>query len=463
MIDRYVLRRALLSMGLVLVLFACSEESLEEFFVGYTPHQRYERRLEETGLDQTALGSDWIAASATAVARAAMVTAPYREESYLDPREAAASAYRISLKRGQRLAVTFESSPDSSYQVFLDLFRIGHDSVPRLLTSADSSERSLEYLVRRDSDYVLRVQPELLRGGGYAVTILVGPSLTFPVSGHDTTAIRSWYGDPRDGGRRRHEGLDIFAPRGTPVLAAADGVIRSTRPNNLGGNVVWLRDRDGRTHYYAHLDRQSVQRGDRVTTGDTIGYVGNSGNARTTPPHLHFGVYARGSFDPYPALYQPPASPPDFTGDTALIGQTVRAAREGARVRSLPDAASPIVAELPIHAPVRVLAGSGGWLRVELPDRTSGFVAVALTETISAPIERQVMASDETLLTALDSSAAALERIGAGTEVAVLGSYGDHLFVQGPSGRSGWLIPSRGRTPLSRSPLAGGGSVGPGR
>ena len=303
--------------ALLLGIAGCSKESLRELLHHYTPHERYEQVLLAAGLDQTALGRDWIAAAGAALDGPVTISAPYREESYLDPRQAVAMAYRIPLRRGQHLEVAFDSEPDSGYQVFIDLFLTYGDSerAPRRLASADSLARTLYYLARRDGDYVVRVQPELLRGGRYSISIVVTPSLAFPVSGHDSTAIGSWYGDSRDGGRRRHEGLDIFAPRGTPVLAAANGVVRSTRRNRLGGNVVWLRDEFGRSHYYAHLDTQVVHRGQRLQVGDTLGFVGNTGNARTTPPHLHFGMYSSGSFDPYPALQQLPTTPHDFTGD----------------------------------------------------------------------------------------------------------------------------------------------------
>jgi murein DD-endopeptidase MepM/ murein hydrolase activator NlpD len=427
--------------GVAVVVAGCGDEGLRGLFRGYTPHERYERSLREAGLDQTALGGDWIAASQRALDAAIPVTPPYREESYLDPREAMAAGYRIPLQRGQRIAVSFESEPDSSYRVFVDMFVIptGSSRVPTLLTSADSLDRVLDYVARRDGDYLIRVQPELLRGGRYSVTVVVGPSLAFPVHMHDTTAIRSWYGDPRDGGRRVHEGLDIFAPRGTPVVAAADGVVRSTRPNNLGGNVVWLRDDLGRSHYYAHLDRQAVNRGDRVHAGDTIGFVGNTGNARTTPPHLHFGLYERGSFNPYPALYQPPQTPDSFTGDSGLIGGLARVIRNRTRVRSLPSARSSVIAELPLHTPIRVEAGSGGWYRVSLPDGQVGFVAAILAEPLIGPIRSQMLATGAVIREAPLPTAAAMDSVLAGVEVPVLGSYGEFLYVQGPNGRAGWM------------------------
>jgi murein DD-endopeptidase MepM/ murein hydrolase activator NlpD len=427
--------------ALLLVFAGCRSESLREWLGDYTPHERYELRLLEAELDETALGHDWIAAAESALASPVLIEAPHREESYLDPRDAMAVAYQISLRRGQQLEVSFESAPNSDYRVFLDLYRAARDSAasPRPVVSADSLERSLAYLARRDGDYLVRIQPELLRGGRYTITVVVTPSLQFPVSGHDTTAIRSRYGDPRDGGRRQHEGLDIFARRGTPVLAAADGHIRSTRPNNLGGRVIWLRDDLGRTHYYAHLDSVAVFRGQEVGIGDTIGFVGNSGNARTTPTHLHFGVYARGSFDPYPALYQYPTVPAPFSGDRALIGQRARVGRTRTRVRVAPDARSAIVAELARHTPLQVEGGIGSWYRVTLPDGTRGFVSAQLTEPLDNSIRRQAVAAGTLLLANPDSAAAAVDRIDQRIEIDVLGVFGNFIFVQGTSGRVGWV------------------------
>jgi murein DD-endopeptidase MepM/ murein hydrolase activator NlpD len=431
----------LIGLTLLLGLSGCSEEAVREFFGGYTQRDRYEQKLRQSGIDQTALGRDWIEAAESSLDRAISILPPYLEESYLDSREVAVTAYQVSLRRGQRLEVTFESEPDSSYQVFIELFRAADrpDRTPRHITSADSLERRVDYLARRDGVYLIRIQPELLRGGRYTISIVVTPSLQFPVSGGTANDIGSWYGDPRDGGSRRHEGLDIFARRGTPVLAAADGVIRSTRSNGLGGNVIWLRDRYSRTHYYAHLDSQAVRRGDRVTAGDTIGFVGNSGNARTTPPHLHFGIYSSGSFDPYPAIEQLATETERFSGDSGLIDQLVRVTRAAARIRALPSDQSDILAEVALHTPLQVEAGSGDWYRVRAPDGTVGFVATRLTEPAEVPIRSTRVANVAPILTDPAPTAVAIDVVAAGADVPVLGTFGEFLFVEGPSGRLGWL------------------------
>jgi peptidoglycan LD-endopeptidase LytH len=121
--------------------------------------------------------------------------------------------------------------------------------------------------------------------------------------------VGSRFGDPRDGGSRDHQGVDIFAPRGTPVLAAADGWVTGATENRLGGKVVWVwNPASGEALYYAHLDRQEVSPGARVRAGDVIGRVGNTGNARGTPPHLHFGIYepGQGAVDPLPFICDAP-------------------------------------------------------------------------------------------------------------------------------------------------------------
>lgn len=90
-----------------------------------------------------------------------------------------------------------------------------------------------------------------------------------------------------------HHGEDIYAPIGAPVLAVADGTVFSVGWNDLGGNRLWLRDNQGNEFYYAHLSAFSplAVNGARVRPGDVLGFVGNSGDAEATPPHLHFEIH----------------------------------------------------------------------------------------------------------------------------------------------------------------------------
>jgi peptidoglycan LD-endopeptidase LytH len=114
--------------------------------------------------------------------------------------------------------------------------------------------------------------------------------------------VNTW-GAPRGNGRR-HEGIDIFAPRDTPVVSTTRGLVTRVGTNRLGGQVVWVLGPQLEAHYYAHLDRfADIRPGDIVQEGDVLGYVGRTGNARTTPFHLHYGIYRHGEAEnPYPRL-----------------------------------------------------------------------------------------------------------------------------------------------------------------
>lgn len=119
------------------------------------------------------------------------------------------------------------------------------------------------------------------------------PLLMNPVIGATKKSIISFFGDARDGGRK-HEGIDIVAPKGTIVIAPAEGTITEVGYNSLGGKVIWMNDlKHKRAYYFAHLDSQIVSKGMIVKQGDTLGTVGNTGNARRTRAHLHFGIYKK--------------------------------------------------------------------------------------------------------------------------------------------------------------------------
>lgn len=117
--------------------------------------------------------------------------------------------------------------------------------------------------------------------------------LIIPVAGVRPSELRDTYGAPRSGGRT-HEGIDIFAPDGTPVLAAAAGVVVGRDSSALGGLSLYLRDLDGTTVYFhGHLQgyRVGVKEGDLVRQGEVIAYVGQTGNVPEGHPHLHFSAY----------------------------------------------------------------------------------------------------------------------------------------------------------------------------
>ncbi len=136
-----------------------------------------------------------------------------------------------------------------------------------------------------------------------AVAIPTDAGYVFPVLGD--VGFTDDYGAPR-AGTGWHHGNDLFAPRGTPLLAVADGTLSKVGVNTLGGNRLWLTDDAGNAFYYAHLSAYApaAVEGARVSAGQVIGFLGNTGQAITTPPHLHFEVHPGGgdSVNPYPYL-----------------------------------------------------------------------------------------------------------------------------------------------------------------
>lgn len=409
-------------------------------FVPATPHERYEYAFRKVGLEHTILGHRWISASFAALDAAPRITPPFSEVGYFDPRQAQSFGFRLDARRGQELLVSVETE-DGGPSVFIDLFRSGDDPNRPVtpVASADSGATEFSRTIRRSGEYVIRVQPEMLGQGRYVITIRLAASLAFPVAGYGVDAIRSTWGASRDGGRRAHEGVDIFAPRGTPVLASSEGTIRSTRPNRLGGRVVWLRTPGGESLYHAHLDSVNVRRGARVQIGDTLGFVGNTGNARTTPPHLHFGVYARGATDPYPYIYNPPQTPPRMVADENRVGSVTVPVRTGVPLRASPSTGSAVLTRLSADVPVTLLGASGSWYRVLLPDSSMGFVG-SRELAVNAGVQERMVAGGPTVLSAWprDSSVSATA-VGRGDMIEILGRFNDRLLVRAPSGVTGWM------------------------
>jgi murein DD-endopeptidase MepM/ murein hydrolase activator NlpD len=120
-------------------------------------------------------------------------------------------------------------------------------------------------------------------------------NIAIPVQGVDVSQLRDNFSEMR--GNRAHEAIDILAPRGTPVLAADDGVVQKLFTSVPGGLTIYEFDRDGTyCYYYAHLDRyaEGLKEGLAVKKGAVIGYVGTSGNAPPGTPHLHFTIFKLG-------------------------------------------------------------------------------------------------------------------------------------------------------------------------
>jgi murein DD-endopeptidase MepM/ murein hydrolase activator NlpD len=136
-----------------------------------------------------------------------------------------------------------------------------------------------------------------------------------PVQGIHASQLKSTFNEGRAG--HLHHAIDILAPRGTPVLAAVDGTVRKLFVSQAGGITLYEYDLAGeRSYYYAHLDGYApgIHEGLALHRGDVLGYVGTTGNAPETTPHLHFAIemlpptkewWKGEAIDPYPILTAP--------------------------------------------------------------------------------------------------------------------------------------------------------------
>jgi murein DD-endopeptidase MepM/ murein hydrolase activator NlpD/SH3-like domain-containing protein len=429
----------------VLTLNACDQvDQIQNGLRDQTPHEAYMESLRAVKLAETALGTQWASAAVRSLKNAPTITLPFEEEGFLFAEIPEARSYRIELRRGQRLSIDADLEGGDPFRMFIDVYRMPDDNSrnPLPVLSSGSLSEALEYVSTRRAEYVVRMQPELLQGGRYRIELRVAASIAFPVAERDTRAVLSFYGDSRDGGRRDHHGVDIFAPRGTPVLSATDGWVYKVEKTPIGGKVVWVRGSDQVSRiYYAHLDSQVVRTGMEVARGTPLGFVGNTGNARTTPPHLHFGVYIhrQGPVDPYYYLFQPSQQLPDASAPLEYVGAWTRTVNDGIHLRGGASTRAEVVAELEESTPLRVLAASGSWYRVRLPNGRDGFVAARLTEAVVQPLRSQFVERASALFSSPSPAAPVIEDVEAGTDVAVLGSYEGYLYVQSPGGSTGWM------------------------
>ena len=451
--------RVTVALVALLLATACTREieKVPELYRPTNAHDAYRHSLLEADLGDSALGRDWIAASERALREPAEIVSPFRESGYFDESVASAIGYVFAVSGGQRVEAEVVLQSRQPMRIFMDLFRLADDDpqAPIHVASgatlieptadpaphgAPESRRRLHFEPLRDGTYILRIQPELLRSGGYTVGLATDASLAFPVADHTTLSIWSRFGVEREAGRRSHRGVNIFADRGTPVLAAADGVVTRATTTEVGGNVVWM-NVDGRARmrlYYAHLDSHSVEPGQRVKIGDQLGTVGNTGNARTTPPHLHFGVYARGAVDPLPFLERMRIEPEEVTVDLGRVGTWSRTTGDQVVVVAGPGRGGHVVTTLDRHTPVRVWGATARWYRVGLPDGATGYIIGADTE-LATPLRSESVVAASHVLDHPAPRGAIIQQLAPGAEIPVLGAWGEFLYVQTPTGLNGWL------------------------
>lgn len=312
------------------------------------------------------------------------VTLPYYEKGNFNPRSFPVYSYEVVLNAGEKL--DFQVETDSvNDMVFIELFRLEGDSIRsyKKIKSSKFRDRALSTEIDQPGIYKLVVQPEIEANTPFVFKIKKSPVYAFPVLGGKNTTIQSLWGAIRDGGKRNHEGIDIFAPRGTPVIAVTDGRITSSGEKGLGGKQVWLRDsRRGQSLYYAHLDSIAPLGNRKVKAGDTLGFVGNTGNARTTPPHLHFGIYKRGAINPLFHVFQIEDLNLDAEWDSPEISSLL-VNGEIANLRNLPTTKnSEVIGNSKNRDTLQFLGKTWEWFHV----RTSAKQAAFIHESLVVPL-----------------------------------------------------------------------------
>jgi len=280
-----------------------------------------------------------------------------------------ALSYQLELKRGDLLVVEAERPDSLQPRIFVDVY-------PADLPANSSSSTLLEagiytHFIEKNELYRVVIQPEIAFSGTFNLKIHSQPSMLFPVAGKGNSAAQSFWGAIRDGGSRNHEGVDIFAARGTPVVAAVEGIVMRTGNQGLGGKQVWLRDGIlGNSLYYAHLDSVMTTAGTRVEPGDTLGTVGSTGNAEGGSPHLHFGIYsAGGAVDPWPFLRIR-----DAAKSIKVNIPKLENLKAGSNIRTGPGTAFGTVLTIQQKTSLKLLATTGDWVHIRTASGSEGFV-----------------------------------------------------------------------------------------
>lgn len=418
-------------------IFIAGCNSVQSVFNDLSPYEEYVKALQKAELQDTPMVTDWLATGKAVFYDSIIVDLPFSESGYFEGGKPDARSYQFKIKAGQILSIKALVQTQSGGTVFMDLFtREGQewervafaDSIPEIEQEFDNSSTCL-----------LRIQPELLVDVYYGLSITTDPALRNPVSTATNSSIGSIYGDPRDGGGRSHEGIDIFAPRGTPVIAPTDGYISRVGHNRLGGKVIWMRDRHrGHSYYFAHLDSQLVSAGTRVIRGDTLGLVGNTGNARTTPPHLHFGIYQYGSRDPLYYVQQTEALATIAGVDTTLSRKPYKVNTRILNVRSAPNTSGEIIDKIEKQTYLEIVGKSNDWWRIILPNQKQGYVYCRLIEPVENGTPGQ-LSHEKFLLSRPVNDAVPVRLLPGTSQIAKLAQFEGFDFVRTQEGTTGWL------------------------
>ena len=423
---------------IIISISACSKQGAGVLFGKRSPHQIYEQSLKDAGLHQTSLGKLWMEVAEKSLQNPIDILIPYKETGYFTSEKIKATAFRFKAKRGEKLTVQLVISP-STFKIYEDLFEVSKEKTLKILASADTSNSVLNYEIEEEGTYLIRLQPELLRNGEYTLTILSGPSLAYPIKAKGSNHIQSFWGDGRDNGARKHEGIDLFAPFRTPVLAASDGIITRVQETEIGGKVVWLKSA-GKNYnlYYAHLDSQIVTDGQTVKVGDTLGLMGKTGNAKYTSPHLHFGIYTfGGAVDPFPYVNPTTIKPRNIIVSLKNLNTIMRASNVSKLFRDLKT--TDIHSTLGKNTPVVIEAATGEFYRVVTPDGLSGYVTQSNLGGSSKALKKFTIEKVGYLYENPDTTSAKKMKTQKGRRLNVIGHFKNYSLVD-DEGVVGWLL-----------------------
>ena len=264
-----------------------------------SPYESYVKSLETSGISKSSMGKKWISSGQNALLNPnESVKFPFKSEIFFREIAPNAISYRLKYQEYAKLTVKITSKGKDNNGVYVDIFE---DNPNRSrVKNFYVKDTIFVYEDNNTQNLILRIQPQLLVNQYVIDEIIENPKLALPVKNGSNKDIQSFWGVERDGGQRRHEGVDIFNKKGTPIVAVENGTIARVETNILGGKVVWQRlNLFGQSIYYAHLDSQAVSAGQAVKKGDVVGFMGNTGNAKYTASHLHFGIYTgSGAIDP---------------------------------------------------------------------------------------------------------------------------------------------------------------------
>lgn len=308
------------------------------------------------------------------------VSPPYGERGIFAPNQNMVYSYIIDVQDGEVLEVAV--TKDSLQRVFIDFLEPSGTGWKNL-QSAEIEDTLLTISPLKPTVLKVIIQPEINAEGNFLIEINKKPLFIFPVAGKGNNDIGSFWGVDRDGGARRHEGIDIFAKKGTPVVAATDGRTGYTGEKGLGGKQVWLRASGiGSSLYYAHLDSIAVTSGIQVKTGDTLGFVGNTGNARFTPPHLHFGIYKGYSGAVNPLAYVFKTKTTQGTNYPSVFSTRQVAVKSIANIRQGPSTSFTVLGQLSAKDTIMLLGQHNDWLHVITPLGQKAFLHASLAKAV---------------------------------------------------------------------------------